>query len=91
MENIFEVLKLMKSRWYDKMSHILAMPVSRKRKIKQQFSTSEEQLKAFVEYIHSFHPRMSWDMIAGVLYSMEEHKALEKLTMKGYLKTKKGI
>ena len=73
------------------MSHILSVPVARKRKIKQQFSTPEEQLKVFVEYIHSYHPRMSWDMLAGVLYSMEEHKALEKLTTEGYLTAKKGI
>ena len=80
----------MKSRWYDKISYILAMPVSKKIEIKRRFSTSEQQLQAFVEYIHSFHPRISWDMLAGVLYSMEEHEALEKLTTEGYLTTKKG-
>lgn len=72
------------------MSHILAMPVSKKIDIKRQFSIPEQQLKAFVQYIHSFHPRISWDMLAGALYSMEEHEALEKLTTKGYLTARKG-
>ena len=81
----------MKSRWYDKLSHILAVPASKKTEIKQQFPSSDGQLRAFVEYIHAFHPRMSWDTLAGVLHSMEEHKALAELRAKGYLKTESGI
>ena len=81
----------MKSRWCDKMSHILAVPQSVKSKIKQQFSTPDEQLKEFVQYIYNFHPQMSWNLLAGVLYSLEEQRALEKLTSQGYLKAKNGI
>ena len=75
----------MKSRWYDKLSHILAVPPSQKMKIKQHFTSKQEQLKAFVEYIHAYHPRMSWSMVAGVLYSMQELRALEELMAKGYI------
>ena len=81
----------MKSRWYNKMSHILAVPTSIKMRIKQQYSSKEDQLKAFVEYIYAFHPCMSWELLAGVLHSMEEHKALEELRVKNYLDYKKGM
>ena len=81
----------MKSRWYDKLSHILAVPPSQKKTIKEHFTSEEEQLKAFVEYIHAYHPRMSWSMVAGVLYSMQELRALEELMAKGYLIKKKGM
>ena len=91
VENIVGVLKLMKSRWYAKLSHILAVPPSQKMKIKQQYSSEEEQLKAFVEYIHTFHPRMSWDTLAGALHSMEEDEALEELQAKKYLLRKTGV
>ena len=91
VENILEVLKHLKSRWYGKMSHILAMPPSKKMEIKQRFSTEEEQLKLFVEYIYAFHPRMSWETLAGALHSMEEKEALEFLKAKGYLIKRDGI
>ena len=90
VENIVSVLKLMKNGWYKKMSHILAMPASKKRSIKEQYLSKEGQLRAFVEYIHSFHPSMSWGLLAGILYSMEEHKALEELRARKYLTFKKG-
>jgi hypothetical protein len=67
------------------MAHILAMPVSKKISIKKQYSSKEDQLRAFVEYIHSFHPSMSWCLLAGILYSMEEHEALKELREKNYL------
>lgn len=80
----------MKNRWYNKFSHTLAVPVSQKKKIKQIFTSEEKQLKAFVEYIYAFHPHMSWSTVAGVLYSMQELRALEELKTKGYLIKKKG-
>ena len=90
IENIVGVLKLMKSRWYNKMAHILAMPISKKMYIKEQYSSKENQLRAFVEYIYSFHPSMSWGLLAGILHSMEEHEALEELQARNYLNFKKG-
>ena len=80
----------MKSRWYNKIAHILAVPTSRKIKIKEQFSSKEDQLKAFVKYIYSFHPAMSWRLLAGILHSMEEHEALEELRARNYLTFQKG-
>ena len=90
IENIVSVLKLMKSRWYNRMAHILAMPASKKIYIKEQYSSKEDQLWVFVEYIHSFHPSMSWGLLAGVLHSMEEHEALEALRARNYLTFRKG-
>ena len=72
------------------MAHILAMPTSRKMRIKEQYSSKEDQLKAFVKYIYAFHPSMSWRLLAGVLHSMEEHEALEELQTRNYLTFKKG-
>ena len=72
------------------MAHILAMPTSRKMKIKELYSSKEDQLKAFVKYIYAFHPSMSWRLLAGILHSMEEHEALEELRAKKYLNFKKG-
>ena len=89
IENIVDVLKLMKNRWYNKMAHILAMPVSKKIYIKEHYTSEEARLRAFVEYIHSFHPSMSWCLLAGVLHSMEEHEALEELQRRNYLTFKK--
>ena len=89
IENIVGVLKLMKNRWYKKMSHILAMPVSKKIYIKEHYTSEEAQLRAFVEYIYSFHPSTSWCLLAGVLHSMEEHEALEELQRRNYLTFKK--
>ena len=89
IENIVGVLKLMKSCWYKKISHILAMPVSKKIYIKEHSSSEEDQLRAFVEYIYSFHPSMSWCLLAGVLHSMEEHEALKELQTSNYLTFKK--
>lgn len=80
----------MKSRWYNKISQILAVPASKKIAIKKQHSTEEAQLKAFVEYIYAFHPCMSWGLLAGVLHSMEELEALKELQARNYLVFKKG-
>ena len=90
VDNIVGVLKLMKNGWYNKMAHILAMPASKKISIKEQYSSKEDRLRAFVEYIHSFHPSMSWGLLAGILYSMEEHEALEELRARKYLTFRKG-
>ena len=90
VENIFDVLKFMKSRWYGKLSRILAMPPSKKMEIKEHFSNEEDQLKAFIEYIYAFHPRMSWETLAGALYSMDEQEALEHLLAKGYFVKEQG-
>ena len=90
VDNIIGVLKLMKNGWYNKMAHILAMPASKKISIKEQYSSKEDQLRAFVEYIHSFHPSMSWGLLAGILHSMEEHEALEELLTRKYLNFRKG-
>ena len=85
-----EVLKHLKSGWYGKLSRILAVPPPKKMEIKKGFSAEEDQLKAFIEYIHGFHPRMSWETLAGALYSMEEQEALEYLLAKGYCNYKQG-
>lgn len=72
------------------MAHILAMPTSKKIEIKEQYSSVEDQLRAFVEYIYSFHPSMSWCLLAGVLHSMEEHEALKELQARNYLLLKEA-
>ena len=90
VDNIIGVLKLMKNGWYNKMAHILAMPASKKISIKVQYSSKEDRLRAFVEYIHAFHPSMSWGLLAGILHSMEEHEALEELLTRKYLNFRKG-
>ena len=90
VDNIVGVLKLMKNGWYNKMAHILAMPASKKKSIKEQYSSKEDQLRGFVEYIYSFHPSMTWCLLAGILYSMEEHEALEELQARNYLTFRKG-
>ena len=90
VDNIVGVLKLMKNGWYNKMAHILTMPVSKKISIEEQYSSKEDRLREFVVYIHSFHPSMSWGLLAGILYSMEEHEALKELLARKYLKFRKG-
>ena len=69
---------------------ILGVPTSVRNQIRQDpsYSSEDERRMAVLQYFLQTLPGVSWGMIAGVLWFLEEHTALE--TVRPYLPHKPG-
>ena len=87
---LLHALSTVRNFWYDKNGLIywLGVPYSVQDKIRSSPLSEDEKRMAAVKYSLQTLPGMSWVMIAGVLWRLEEHTALE--TVRQYLPHKPG-
>ena len=76
--------------WDDGLLAYLGVPYSVHRQIRDSsaYSSEEERRVAGIEYYLQTVPGASWGRVAGMLWYMEEHTALEAVTQ--YLPHKHG-
>ena len=90
---LLRALSSVRTIWTDRRVGLLRLfdiPYSVQNKIRSSplYSSEDEKIMAALQYALNTLPGMSWRRIAGVLWFMEEHTALE--TVRQYLPHKPG-
>ena len=86
-ENLSTVLAIMEDRLWEEFGHCVNMPGSELARIESQCSSLRERKQAFIPYLISHHPCLSWTLIASALYRVvtwddvgdSSHRALDRL------------
>lgn len=74
--------------WYGNFADSMAIPWTIQDSIREKHSTVEEQKRALMQYwINTLHDA-SWTTLAGVLFQMDEHSALQEASQ--YLRVNRG-
>ena len=87
MERVTGVMEKVKDSW--EVGSQLGVPISKRKEIREKYSTEKEQSCAYGEYWVNTLWDASWEELAGVLYYREEKTALEEVVGK-YLQTSRG-
>ena len=84
-ENLSTVLAIMEDRLWELFGDCVNIPRSELVRIISQCSSAREMKQAFIPYLISHHPCLSWTLIASALYRLgtwrddSSHRALDRL------------